>query len=170
MLLAWVFKVLFVDFLYIQDYRTDSSCREANAGYDKSSIDKDAKHDLLEDIDDNSDEEISSDQVPTLTLQEKLPINSSSVKLSSDNEAATPTELTEPSQSRTLEKMLINGDLGSPNSKKKNFVARKVEVKKSSHVEEGSSTSTLKSHDYSPAKVSSRISCCLLLNTLGLTI
>lgn len=165
-----VFQIFICSFLYIQDYQTDSLSRETNAVFDKSSEDKDAKHDLLEDIYASPEEEISSDQVPTLTLQEKLPINSGSVKLSSNSEAATSTERHEPSQLRIQEKMLTNGDLGSPNSRKKNIVARKIEVKGSSHVEQGSSSSALKNHDYSPTKVSSGISYCLLLKILGLTI
>lgn len=153
----------------IQDYQTDSLSREAIAEFDISSKDKDAKHEILEDINATPEEEISSDQVPTLTLQEKLPINSSSVKLSSNSEAATSTELHEPSESHTREKILPNGDLGSPNSRKKNIVARKTEVKGSSHVEQGLLTSALKSHEYIPTKVSSGIN-CLLLKTLRLTL
>lgn len=164
-----VFPIFICSFFCIQDYRTDSLSREATAVFDKSSEDKDAKHDLPEDIDANPEEEISSDQVPTLTLQEKLPINSGSIKLSSNSEAATLTELHEPSQSRTQEKMLTNGDLGSPNSGKKNILARKIEVKGNSYVELGSSTSALKSHDHSPTKVSPGITYCLLLKILGLT-
>lgn len=161
-----VFQIFICSFFYIQDYQTDSLSRETNAVFDQSIEDKDAKHDLLEDVNANPEEEISSDQVPTLTLQEKLPINSSSVKLSSNDEAATSTELHESSQ----EKMLNNGDLGSPNSRKKNIVARNFEVKGSFHVEQGSSTSAVKSHDYSPTKVSVGISSCVLLKILGLTI
>ncbi|KAL1803617.1 hypothetical protein ACET3Z_032264 [Daucus carota] len=138
--------------LKAKDYQTDSLSREAITEFDISSKDKDAKHEILEDIDATPEEEISSDQVPTLTLQEKLPINSSSVKISSNSEAATSTELHEPSESHTREKILPNGDLGSPNSRKKNVVARKTEVKGSSHVEQGLLTSALKSHEYIPTK------------------
>lgn len=147
-----------------QDSKTESLSREA-ANIDKSSEDKDSKCNLVEERADNP-EDILPDQVPTLALHEMSPIQTSSVGLSSKDETSTSTELHEPSHSLAQEKVLINGELGSPDSKRKNIVARKVEVKgSSSHVEHGSSSSAPKSQDYSPRKVKFHYYCCLLCKT-----
>ncbi|XP_017235006.1 MAP3K epsilon protein kinase 1-like isoform X4 [Daucus carota subsp. sativus] len=133
--------------LKAKDNQTDLLSQEANAEIDNSSEDNNAKHDPAEKSVAGSGDDILSDQVPTLTLQEKLP-----VKSSSNSEAAMSPELHEPSQSRNQENMPINGELGSPNPRKKNIVTRKAEVR-SSQVENGSSTSAPKSQDYNPKKV-----------------
>ncbi|XP_063942055.1 MAP3K epsilon protein kinase 1-like isoform X6 [Daucus carota subsp. sativus] len=132
--------------LKAKDNQTDLLSQEANAEIDNSSEDNNAKHDPAEKSVAGSGDDILSDQVPTLTLQEKLP-----VKSSSNSEAAMSPELHEPSQSRNQENMPINGELGSPNPRKKNIVTRKAEVR-SSQVENGSSTSAPKSQDYNPKK------------------
>ncbi|KAK1385449.1 MAP3K epsilon protein kinase 1 [Heracleum sosnowskyi] len=134
--------------LKAKDSQTDLLSREANAEIDDSTEDSSAKHDLVEKRAATHEDEILSDQVSTLTLQEKLPIESNS----NSEVATTSAELQEPSQSHNQEKLLNSGELGSPNSRKKYAVARKTEVKGSSHVEHGSSTSAPKSRDHNLIK------------------
>ncbi|KAK1387357.1 hypothetical protein POM88_015535 [Heracleum sosnowskyi] len=112
------------------DYQEDSLSKEANAVFDKSSEDKDAKHDLVEDIDASPEEAISSDQVPTLTVQETFPINSASVKLSSNSEAATSTELHEPSQSRSSTSALKSYDYSPTKGLKASIIPGDNELSK----------------------------------------
>lgn len=104
---------------------------------------------------DNPEEDVSSDQVPTLALNNKSPLQNSSGGLFSNDGAATLAELHVLSHSGSQEKVLINGELGSPDLRRKTIVARKSEVKESSfHVENGSSSSAApKSQDCSPQKV-----------------
>ncbi|KAL8120420.1 MAP3K epsilon protein kinase 1-like isoform X2 [Apium graveolens] len=134
--------------LKAKDSKTDLLSREAIAKIDDYSEDSSAKHDLVEKRAATHEDEILSDQVSTLPIQEKLPIKSNF-----NSEVATASaELQEPSQSHNQEKVPINGELGSPNSRKKYTVARKTEVKGSSHVEHGSSTSAPNSRDHNLIK------------------
>lgn len=138
-----------------QDSKTELSSREA--ANDKPSEDKDSKSSIVGERADDP-EGVLPDQVPTLALHEMSPAQTSSSRLTSKDEP-TSTELHEPSHSLSQEKVLINGDLGSPDSKRKNVVPRKAEVKGSScHLEHGSSSSAPKNQNYSPRKVK-----CLLL-------
>lgn len=102
---------------------------------------------------DNSDDDVYSDQVPTLAFHEKSPIHTNSVGLAANNETANSTELHESSHLVSQEKVPVNGELGSPESRRKSIIARKFEGKGSSvHVEDSSFSSVPRSHDLNPQK------------------
>uniref|UniRef100_A0A5B7A969 non-specific serine/threonine protein kinase n=1 Tax=Davidia involucrata TaxID=16924 RepID=A0A5B7A969_DAVIN len=104
---------------------------------------------------DNPEDDVLSDQVPTLAIRKTSLMQSSSVRLSANNEVAPshPAELHEQSHVGDPDEVLVNGEVGSPESRRKNIVATKVEGKGSSaHVEHSSFGFGPRSQDHSPRK------------------
>ncbi|CAN4107010.1 unnamed protein product [Withania somnifera] len=98
---------------------------------------------------DKIEDQFTSDQVPTLAIHEKSPIQSSTDGLAVDNESAlqSSTDLGEP------EKVFANGELESTESRGGKIVGRKVEEKGHRvNAYSASSSSGQKNTDYSPRK------------------
>lgn len=96
--------------------------------------------------DDASD---SADQVATLAIHEKSPLESSSA----NDDSANQTEALNPLESNPIEVVITNGESGSPESKSKTTVDKKVNENGSSVTTDSSSpNSGRKGHDYSSQK------------------
>ncbi|XP_059633399.1 MAP3K epsilon protein kinase 1-like [Cornus florida] len=110
------------------------------ADISKSDVDNDSSCNPVEGRSDNSDG-VLSDQVPTLAIHEKSPLQVSSVTPSANGEVvpSLPAELHESLHMRGKDEVLTNGVLAPHESRKGNTVARKHEGKGSSaHVEHSS--------------------------------
>nr|ADK36643.1 MAPKKKe [Nicotiana benthamiana] len=98
---------------------------------------------------DNIEDQFTSDQVPTLAIHEKSPIQSCADGLAVNNESTlqSSTDLVEP------EKVLANGELESSESKGGNNVGKKEEEKaRGINAYSASSSSGQKNPDHSPRK------------------
>ncbi|KAK9275389.1 hypothetical protein L1049_022653 [Liquidambar formosana] len=123
---------------------------------DISKSDKDHGSDcnIVEERAENPEDGVLSDQVLTLAIHEKSAIRTSSVRLSANGEVAPyPVELHESSHMGDQDEVLMNGEVGSPDSGRKNAVVRKHEGKASSvHADNRSFGFGLKSQDNSLQK------------------
>lgn len=124
----------------------------------KTSVnDPDSSHNLGEERPANTEDEVTSDQVPTLALHDKLFIRNSSRRLFVDTkmDIASPPEHDEAPSAGDWDEVLTNGDVASPDSRRKNVVAgKKHEGKGSSkHVENNIFDFEVISQDNSSQKV-----------------
>ncbi|KAI3787326.1 hypothetical protein L1987_41718 [Smallanthus sonchifolius] len=95
----------------------------------------------------DDDVSISADQVVTLAIHEKIESSSANY------ESANQTEVHEPLELNPAEVVIINGESGSPKSKSKTTVDRKVKENGSTITTDSSShNSGLKSHNYNSQK------------------
>lgn len=92
---------------------------------------------LVEETEENPDDDLLSDQVPTLSIHEKLSLRTGSGRLSSKKTVAPndPTELQEISNMSDQDEVVINGVAGSPESKRKNLAGKHGRKGTSSSVE-----------------------------------
>ncbi|CAK9140750.1 unnamed protein product [Ilex paraguariensis] len=100
-------------------------------------------------------EDDSSDQVPTLAIREKSLLHASSTtQLANTGEApSNPTDLQKSPHLGDVEDVVMNGELESPGSRRKNIIARTFEGKGSFvNVDHISSSAGPKIPDYSPRK------------------
>ncbi|KAK2998017.1 hypothetical protein RJ639_025013, partial [Escallonia herrerae] len=117
----------------------------------KSSEDNGLSYKAVEERADNCKNGALSDQDP---IHEKLPIQPRSSRPSANNEMADLTEVSEPSNLVAQENVLINGEIESPESRRKKIIVREVEGKGSSVlIEHSSFGSAPRIQDHSPQKV-----------------
>lgn len=92
----------------------------------KSDKENSSNGNLVEERTENLDDVIQSDQVPTLSIHEKSAIQTGSGILSSNKVVGTkdPIELQEISNSSDREEMLISGEAGSPETRRKNVATK----------------------------------------------
>ena len=121
------------------------------ADINQCSKDKDSEHNLSEEISGDPEEDIFPDQSPTLAIYEKLEINASSFRLSSNDEADASSVFCEPSHLTAHEKVLVNDEAESLNFRE-SISGGKVEVEDSS-IKYGPSIPAPTDQDQSPQKV-----------------
>lgn len=110
---------------------------------------------LVEEITDNLVDDNLSDQVLTFAIHEKVSLNMGSVRLSGDNDVppSHPLELHRPPHIGDEGEVLLNGKVGSFDSRRKNIPAKNLEGNGSaSHVEHKSFGFGMKNQEYSPRK------------------
>ncbi|CAL5401678.1 unnamed protein product [Camellia sinensis] len=110
---------------------------------------------LVEEITDNLVDDNLSDQVLTFAIHEKVSLNMGSVRLSGDNDVppSHPLELHRPPHIGDEGEGLLNGKVGSFDSRRKNIPAKNLEGNGSaSHVEHKSFGFGMKNQEYSPRK------------------
>lgn len=110
---------------------------------------------LVEEITDNLVDDNLSDQVLTFAIHEKVSLNMGSVRLSGDNDVppSHPLELHRPPHIGDKGEVLLNGKVGSFDSRRKNIPAKNLEGNGSaSHVEHKSFGFGMKNQEYSPQK------------------
>ncbi|KAJ0038914.1 hypothetical protein Pint_23172 [Pistacia integerrima] len=92
----------------------------------KSDKENSSNGNLVEERIENLDDVIQSDQVPTLSILEKSAIQTGSGTISSNKVvgAKDPTELQEISNTSDQEEMLISGEAGSPETRRKNVATK----------------------------------------------
>ncbi|KAL1807525.1 hypothetical protein ACET3Z_024515 [Daucus carota] len=120
------------------------------ADINQCSKDKDSEHNLSEEISGDPEEDIFPDQSPTLAIYEKLEINASSFRLSSNDEADASSVFCEPSHLTAHEKVLVNDEAESLNFRE-SISGGKVEVEDSS-IKYGPSIPAPTDQDQSPQK------------------
>lgn len=98
----------------------------------KSNKDRDSSSTIVEERTENPEDDVQSDQVPTLAIHDKSSLQTSSGRLSGSCEVATcyPTELHEPSHMGDQKEVLMNGEVGSPDSRRKDVDSRTFEEKR----------------------------------------
>lgn len=117
----------------------------------KSSEDDSSNANLTEERTDNIEEDLISDQVPTFAIHEKSPMQTSSHKVDDSIDYKI-------SELNQQDGMIINGEVETNESTKKNGVARKLEKMGSSvSIEHGKFNFGQKSQDSSPRKVTSTV-------------
>lgn len=122
-----------------QDSKAELLSTEA-ADVEKCSKDTDTKHNPIEEISGDPEENVFPDQSPTLAIYGNSQLNTSSSRLSSDLKADTLSEFYEPSSPTSQEKVLVEDEAESPNFSRKIIDGGKYEVKESSiHIRHGSS-------------------------------
>lgn len=132
----------------VKESKTELLVAEA-ADTGKSGDDNDSSCNPVEERADISEDDALSNHVATLAIHEKSPVPKNSV----NNEAVSSTEPHEPSVTGETEIVLMNGDIGSPESRLKNTAGGKTEGKGSVvHAEHSSSGHGPRSQDYSPRK------------------
>lgn len=98
---------------------------------------------------DASEDDVSAEQVATLAIHEKSPLDSSSA----NNEASNQTEVHELLELNATEVVVTNGEFGSPESKSKATVDKKVKENGSYVISDSSShNSGRKGNDHSSQK------------------
>lgn len=110
---------------------------------------------LVEEITDNLVDDNLSDQVLTFAIHEKVSLNMGSARLSGDNDVppSHPLELHRPPHIGDEGEVLLNGKVGSFDSRRKNIPAKNLEGNGSaSHVEHKSFGFGMKNQEYSPRK------------------
>lgn len=120
---------------------------------DSGKSDDDARSNHVEERSDNPEDDISSDQVLTLAIHDKSPLQTNSDK-QPNSEVANSSELRESSDLGPRENVLTNGEQALPDSRRKGIVGRKGDGKGSAvHVDQSSSSSAPRSQDCSPQRV-----------------
>ncbi|KAI3453272.1 hypothetical protein Pfo_009935 [Paulownia fortunei] len=124
------------------------------SGISKSSEDDGSNANLTEERTDNLEEDVISDQVPTLAIHEKSPMQNSSHRLLDSHEASISDSAEHmTSDLNQQDEVLINGKVEPSESTKRNVVARKFEKKGVSvAIEHGKINFGQKSQDFSPRK------------------
>lgn len=121
----------------------------------KSYEDESSKTNLTEERVYNFEEDTISDQVPTFSIHEKSPLETSSQRVLDTHESATSNSVNdERSNLNQQGEVLINGEVEASESAKRTVVARKVEKKGSAvGIIHGKFNFGQKSQDSSPRKV-----------------
>ncbi|KAL7258143.1 hypothetical protein ACSBR1_004297 [Camellia fascicularis] len=125
---------------------------------------------LVEEITDNLVDDNLSDQVLTFAIHEKVSLNMGSVRLSGDNDVppSHPLELHRPPHIGDEGEVLLNGKVGSFDSRRKNIPAKNLEGNGSaSHVEHKSFGFGMKNQEYSPRKKAAKVPVTLGGNELS---
>ncbi|KAI8022281.1 MAP3K epsilon protein kinase 1 [Camellia lanceoleosa] len=125
------------------------------ADIDKYDENNGSSSNLVEEITDNLVDDNLSDQVLTFAIHEKVSLNMGSVRLSGDNDVppSHPLELHRPPHIGDEGEVLLNGKVGSFDSRRKNIPAKDLEGNGSaSHVEHKSFGFGMKNQEYSPRK------------------
>ncbi|KAI8022285.1 MAP3K epsilon protein kinase 1 [Camellia lanceoleosa] len=125
------------------------------ADIDKYDENNGSSSNLVEEITDNLVDDNLSDQVLTFAIHEKVSLNMGSVRLSGDNDVppSHPLELHRPPHIGDEGEVLLNGKMGSFDSRRKNIPVKDLEGNGStSHVEHKSFGFGMKNQEYSPRK------------------
>ncbi|CAA2963386.1 MAP3K epsilon kinase 1-like [Olea europaea subsp. europaea] len=127
---------------------------KVSSGISKSPEEDNPTVDLIEEKTHNLEGYVTSDQIPTFALHENSQTQSSSARLGDTSEASASSLLEyELSNLDQQNRSTVNGELESPDSRRKSFVARKVEGRGSSvPVEQGSFDFGPKGQDHGPRK------------------
>lgn len=130
----------------VKENKTELLLAEATLAGGKSYEENDS---TVEEKANASEDDASADQVATLAIHEKPPLESSSA----NDEAANQTEVSEQIELNATEVVITNGGSGSPEAKSKTTVDKKSKENGSIFITDGSSHhSGRKGHDHSSQK------------------